>query len=194
MKKTLIALFATASVAAAASAASAAVTNQTSTGNLTVKATLTEGCGINFGNGNESVIDFGSVYDLTNKMEQIGHFSIGCSSLKGQTNVYKAASVSLNQGSVTGSTVENRLLGNGSDTLAFQVYLYGAGNADTIWGDGSGTTQVYPTPVTSGQPQTYDYRVRLLPQSVTDKPAGVYQNTMVATVNYTADDGQTASN
>ncbi|KAA6205205.1 MAG: hypothetical protein DU429_02905 [Candidatus Tokpelaia sp.] len=182
LKKILIALFATAGVVAGVSAASA----ETSTGNLTVKATLTEGCGINFGAGNNSVINFGSVYDLTKKMEQTGRFSVGCSSLKGQTNTYAATSVSLDQGDVKNSTVANRLLSNGSDTLQFQVFLYGEGSSDIIWGDGSGTTQVYPTPVTNGQPQEYEYRVRLLPQTLTDKAAGLYQNTMVATVTYTA--------
>lgn len=186
MKKTLIALCATAGVVAGVSAASAATTNETSTGQLTVRATLKEGCNINF--GDDVVVDFGVISALSRDMPLQRSFTLGCSNLSGQTNTYEAASVALNKGDVSGSTVANRLLGFGSSTLAFQVYQGSTG--ETVWGDGSSTSApVYPTPIANGESDTFQFRVVLLAQDLSDKVPGTYKNTMIATVNFTANDG-----
>lgn len=193
MKKTLIALFATASVFAGVSAAQA--DNQTS--NLTVRATLTNGCNINFLNG-ASVVDFGLVNDLSADKSEQRQFEIKCTNSltkpdgSADTNAYAPASVALNQGSVTGSTVANRLLGNVSDsakggTLQFQVFKGNAGSKD-IWGDNaSGDNSVYETKDVNA---VYPFQVVLLKQDIAGKAAGTYENTMVATVSYTAEAGK----
>ncbi|WP_190323157.1 spore coat protein U domain-containing protein [Candidatus Tokpelaia sp.] len=190
MKRLLITLFATASFAAGVSAASAVTTNETSTGQLTVLATLKEGCTINF--KGQDVVNFGVISALSQDITLPERsFTLGCSKLAGQTNTYTASSVELNAGSGTGSTVADRRLslGSSSNTLQFQVFQGTQG--ETVWGDGSSTaTPRYNTPIANGESNEFYYRVRLLARSdMSTLEPGEYKSTMIATVNYTADDG-----
>jgi len=194
LKKILTALFATASLLAAVSAAAA--DNQSTSGNLTVRASLTNGCGIVF-NGDAETVDFGPITDLGASLSRERSFTIKCTNslTTGGTqdnNTYTPTSVSLNAGDVAGSTVSDRLMANISnstskDTLQFQVYQghQGSGN---VWGDqaSGGANGVYPTPSTTA---TYPFTVTLLSQSIAGKAVGIYSNTMVATVNYSAGAG-----
>lgn len=195
MKKVLISLFATVSVFAAASAASATDEKAgSSTANLTVQATLKEGCSINFGGG-DTVIDFGTLSAINSDLKRSGTFSISCSALSGQTTGYKALPVKLSVGNGRGSTEAARALDNGdtkSETLGFQVYQ-GDGTNGIIWGDkDAGTFLSYKVDVSSsnatktGGSNDYTYTVVLqAKKDLSKNTAGTYKSTMVATVDYT---------
>jgi len=194
LKKTLIPLLATASIFTALSAANSGA--QSTSSNLTVKAELTNGCSIVF-NGDAETVDFGPITDLSSNVARERSFTIKCtnslvSGSGADTNKYAPVSVGLNGGSVSGSTVDNRLMANadnpgGNNTLKFQVYQ-GRQGSSAIWGDQpSGANAVYPTPTTNA---TYPFTVVLLAQDISGKTTGTYSNTMVATVNYSAISGK----
>jgi len=194
LKKTLIALFATASVFAGVSAASAAGTDMSSTGSLTVVASLQNGCGIDFDSGGK--VEFDNVMDLSNGKWSGNHtFTIKCTNAmkKGDgtkdSNTYAPTSVALDAGNGPSSLVSDRTMGNldntGAVPLHFQVFQ-GAPGASKVWGDGTSTDQPAYA-LNQGAAGTYDYSVRL--NNVTDMSTltvGQYQSVMRATLTYTA--------
>jgi len=194
LKKTLIALFATASVFAGVSAASAAGTEMSSTGQLIVTAKLQNGCGINFDAGGK--VDFDNVTDLSNGQWSGDHtFTVKCTNAMKtangtpDTNGYVPTSVALNAGNGTNSAISDRTMNNLDNTSAaplhFQVFQ-GAPGASKIWGDGS-AADVPAYTLDGGASGVYHYSVKL--NNVTDMSAltvGTYQATMTATLTYTA--------
>jgi len=189
LKKTLIALFATASVFAGVSVASA----DTSTADLTVKATLSNGCGIRF---DDATIDFGKIYDLSTIDKRTSHFQVKCTSAlvgpdgKSDPNNYTPQSVALDDGG-SGDTA-NRLLYNTSytgvkNTLKFQVYQ-SAQASGKVWGEKTVNDPATPSyPIDNAYSNTsYPFTVALLNQDITGYTIGQYSAVMRATLTYTA--------
>jgi|GEM_PF-1412171 len=199
MKKTLIALFATASVLGGVSYAQA----DTHTNTLTVKATLSNGCNIDFNDG--SVVAYPSLMSIDHDMPQTHYFKIKCTNSllnpdgSKDTNSYSAQSVALNAGDVVGSTVAQRLMANktngskSADTLNFQVYQGTSAATKKIWGDQAVTDNQaasYDVSKPSIESDGYPFTVVLPQQDISGKMVGEYTNTMVATVTYTGTPGK----
>jgi spore coat protein U-like protein len=92
--------------------------------------------------------------------------------------------VGLNGGTTAGGTIAQRLLGNGSYTLQYNLYTSSA--YSVVWGDGSGTSQVrIGTGTGVGTPVTWTL-YGLLPDNATNQAAamGNYSDTVLVVMTY----------
>jgi spore coat protein U-like protein len=92
--------------------------------------------------------------------------------------------VGLSVGSTTGATFAQRLLANGSNTL--QYNLYTSSSDATVWGDGSGATQIE-----SGSAGGFTAPIALtvyalLPDSASNQlaPTGTYTDTVLVVMTF----------
>lgn len=118
-------------------------------------------------------MDFGD-FDGTVDLLATSEISVTCT----EDHPYQ---VTLNAGSAAGSTVANRLLSNGTDTLAYSLYRdpartlpWGDTGADDVDGVGQGLT----TPVD----HTVYGRLPFAPNQ--DASTGLYSSTITVTVNF----------
>jgi spore coat protein U-like protein len=154
----------------AAPLADAAVyTNGTATANFTVTLILQANCAIT-----ANPLNFGTTGVLSTAVSQQTTVSVTCTN----TTPYN---VGLDAGTVTGSTVANRLMagtatGNTGTTVAFE--LYQDSTHSTVWGNTQGTDTIAGTGTGSAQSiNAYG----LVPTQATPKP-DTYQTTVTATV------------
>lgn len=97
-----------------------------------------------------------------------------------------AYTVALNAGSTVGGALSQRLMGNGSDTLQYNLFTTSA--RDTIWGDGTSSTATVPgTGAGLGVPNAITHTVygRLVDSAANQAvSAGSYADTVTVTVTY----------
>jgi spore coat protein U-like protein len=130
-----------AAVATIAMLAGAPVPAGTTTTTMTVGTTLVSGCSVSAG-----PLAFGS-------------YTPGAGAITGSTTITLRCSngalyaVGLNVGSTAGASYGTRLLANGASTLQYNLYTSSA--RTSVWGDGSGSTQIvsghslgFTTPIT----------------------------------------------
>jgi spore coat protein U-like protein len=86
--------------------------------------------------------------------------------------------LSLNGGTVTGSSILNRLLSSGANTVAYQLYV-DAGRTQ-IWGDGA--QGVSHSGVGTGTSTSVTMHARMPPLQF--QPAGIYTDTITVTLEY----------
>ena len=119
-----------------------------------------------------------------------GNYTPGSGTLSGTTTVNVLCTkttpytVALNAGTTGGSTFAQRLLGNGANTL--QYNLYTTNTYATVWGDGSGTTATQAG-VGAGLATASALTVfGQLPDNATNQNAvpGAYTDTITVTVTY----------
>lgn len=170
MKLTPVAIVLLASMAPLAGRA-AVYSNGSSPVNLNVTLTIQANCVIA-----TNPLNFGSTGVLAGSLDQTTTLSVTCTN----TTPYN---IGLDGGSVTGSTVSNRLLagtttGNTGTTVGFQLYQ-DAGRT-VVWGNTQGTDTVSGTG--NGAAQSYTVYGRVPPQA-TPMP-DTYQATVLATVYY----------
>jgi len=146
-----------------ASGASAA----TKTTTFLVQAQITADCSITAND-----LNFGSLGVLSANNDATTTLTATCSN----TTPYN---VGLNAGSVAGSTVATRLLGNGTATLAFQLYRDAA--RTQVWGITVGTDTSSGTG--TGSAQTMQVYGRIPSQANTPAP-GTYSSTITVTITY----------
>jgi spore coat protein U-like protein len=168
-------IFRTAAIAACSALGAASFNAQaltTVTTTFQVQITLVASCAISANN-----LNFGSgVGLLTAAVSGSSTVSVTCSN----TTPYN---VSLDGGTVSGSTVTSRLMagtaaGNTGTTLGFQ--LYSNSGLTTVWGNTIGTNTVSGTG--NGTAQTINVYGQV-PVQTTPKP-DTYQTTITATVSY----------
>jgi spore coat protein U-like protein len=150
-------------------ATAAVYSNGTATATFTVSLTLQANCSIS-----ANPLNFGTNGVLGTAINQQTTVSVTCTN----TTPYN---VGLDAGSVTGSSVTNRLLagtatGNTTTTVGFQLFQ-DAGRT-VIWGNTQGTNTVAGTGSGSAQPLTVYGQV---PTQATPRP-DTYQATVTATV------------
>jgi spore coat protein U-like protein len=151
------------------SADAAVYSNGTATATFIVSVTLQANCTIS-----ANPLSFGTNGVLSSAINQQTTVSVTCTN----TTPYN---VGLDAGSVTGSTVTNRLLagtatGNTTTTIGFQLYQ-DAGRT-VIWGGTQGTNTVAGTGTGTAQPLTVYGQI---PTQATPRP-DTYQATVTATV------------
>jgi spore coat protein U-like protein len=130
-----------AAVATIAMLAGARVPAGTTTTTMTVGTTLVSGCSVS-----AAPLAFGS-------------YTPGAGAISGSTTITLRCSngalyaVGLNAGSTAGASYGTRLLANGASTLQYNLYTSSA--RTSVWGDGSGSTQIvsghslgFTTPIT----------------------------------------------
>jgi len=150
-------------------ARAAVYSNGTATATFTVTLTLNANCSIA-----ATPLSFGSNGVLTSALNQQTTVSVTCTN----TTPYN---VGLDAGTVTGSSVTNRLMagtatGNTGTTVGFELYQ-DAGHT-VLWGNTQGTNTVSGTGSGSAQPLVVYGQV---PAQTTPKP-DTYQTTVTATV------------
>ena len=109
---------------------------------------------------------------------------LGSTTVKVACTKSSAFNVGLGYGLTTGSSYSQRLLGNGANTL--QYNLYTSGSHSTVWGDGSGSTQ-YLTGTGTGTATPVPLTVYgVLPDSTANKvaAAGTYSDTILVVIIY----------
>jgi len=148
----------------AAALPAAASTTKTTT--FQVSLVISNDCAIS-----ANALSFGTSGVLSADINQSTTLSVTCSN----TTPY---SVGLDAGSVSGSTVNLRLLGNGSATVQFQLYSDSAHT--TLWGNTAGTNTVSGTGTGSAQSLTV-YGV--VPAQITPA-ANTYTSTVTASVTF----------
>ncbi|WP_415914438.1 spore coat U domain-containing protein [Paraburkholderia sp. J67] len=141
----------------------------TATSTFTVSLTLQANCTIT-----ATALNFGTNGVLTTALNQQTTVAVDCTN----TTPYN---VGLDGGTVSGSTVTNRLLagtatGNTTTTVAFQLYQDSAHT--TVWGTTQGTNTIGGTG--TGSVQTISVYGQI-PVQTTPKP-DTYQTTVTATV------------
>jgi len=142
----------------------------TKTANFTVSASVAKNCIISAANMN-----LGS-FEGDNNLTATSNILVRCTNLTGY-------SLALSAGS---GAFANRTLVNGPDSLIYNLYT--DGTYGTVWGDGSGATQVVPgtgAGMALAQQQTHVVHGRLL-ASANDNPVGPggYSDNIVATITY----------
>ncbi len=108
----------------------------------------------------------------------------GSTTLKVACSKSSAFNVGLGYGLTAGSSYSQRLLGNGANTL--QYNLYTSGSHSIVWGDGSGSTQ-YVTGTGTGTATPVPLTVYgLLPDSAANQlaAAGSYSDTILVVIVY----------
>jgi spore coat protein U-like protein len=118
-----------------------------------------------------NALSFGTSGVLSASINQSTTLSVTCSN----TTPY---SVGLDAGSVSGSTVTTRLLGNGSATVQFQLYSDSA--RTTVWGNTTGTNTVSGTGTGSAQSLTVYGEV----PAQSTPAANTYTSTVTASVTF----------
>jgi len=152
-------------IAMTAGAAQAATTS----GTLSVSATVTANCTVS-----TSALAFGNV-DVTSgsNVDSTGGLSVTCTNGTGWT-------ASAGVGSGTGASYTNRKMANGSNLLNYNIYT--TSGRTTVWGDGTASTAtIGGTGNGSAQSVTVYGRVS---SGQTSLPAGAYADTVAVTVTY----------
>ncbi|MCC7461513.1 MAG: spore coat U domain-containing protein [Gammaproteobacteria bacterium] len=97
-----------------------------------------------------------------------------------------AYTVALNAGSTAGGSLSQRLMGNGTDTLQYNLFTTAA--RDTVWGDGTASTAtIAGTGAGLGVPNAVTHTVygRLVDSAANQAvSAGSYADTITVTVTY----------
>lgn len=192
MKKTILALAASAALFSAAGAANAAG-DVSQGGQLTVIAKYVPGCNIDLGGGNHNeTFTFGPFSSLDHVLTQQGRISVSCSSGangKSYTNI----KVGLNKGNtITDETsTEQRFVytGNAADKKRLPVQFYqGTSASGTIWGDLSDTGTKAPFVFdANGSKTAKDFTVALGSDSagvLNGIDFGEFKNDFIVTISY----------
>lgn len=116
-------------------------------------------------------INFGSVGVMTANLDITGSITVSCTPGTSYT-------LSLDAGSAVGSTVSNRLMAQGANTLQYQ--LYSDSGRTQAWGMTPGTDTQGGTG--TGSNTLYTIYARLPPQST--PPVGLYSSTVTASITY----------
>jgi spore coat protein U-like protein len=172
METNRLAAAAQAALVVAAALASAAAPAATTTATLSVQATLVDTCLISatpltfptYLAGGGAVTGTATISVICTKNAQYG--------------------VGLNTGSTAGTTYTQRLLANAGNTL--QYNLYTSNTYSTVWGDGSGATQIV-----SGNAAGFGTPISLtvygeVPDSAANRaaPPGAYSDTILVVLTY----------
>jgi spore coat protein U-like protein len=154
---------------AAAALASTPASAQTVSSTLDVDANVTANCTVS-----TSQLDFGDVNPIDgNNYDSTGGFTVTCTS---GTDWDAAADVGIG----AGATFAARRMTSGGNTLVYSIYTNAA--RTTLWGDGTGTTQIISNTGTGvAQAVTVYGRVPLGQNSV---PPGAYDDDVTVTVTY----------
>ena len=138
------------------------------TATIDVSANVTKSCIIN-----SEGLAFGDVSTLSGQaVDGAGTIDVTCTSGTPWT-------VSADGGKTTGKT-GGRTLQNGENALSYELYTDSA--RSTVWGTGvAGTGTLGDTGTGSSQVKTFYGRI---PEGQTSAPAGVYTDTVTATVTY----------
>lgn len=141
----------------------------TASASLGTSATIAASCTVT-----TSPVAFGTVDPLSGaNTDSTGGISVTCTNGTAWTAAGGA-------GSGTGATFANRLMGSGSNTLAYSLYTNSG--RSTVWGDGtSSTATIGNTGTGTAQNITIFGRV---PSGQTSAPPGSYSDTVAVTVSY----------
>lgn len=139
----------------------------TKTATFTVQATVISDCSII----SAPNINFGNVGVMTANLDVTSTLTVSCT----PGTIYSFA---LDGGSVAGSTVNNRLMAQGANTLQYQLYSDSA--RTQVWGQTPGTDTQGGTG--TGSNSVYTIYARMPPQNT--PPVGVYTSTVTATLSY----------
>lgn len=135
---------------------------QTATANFTVSLEIVKGCTLSVAS-----LDFGQYGVLDTALNGTTNLSVTCT----ESTPY---ALGLSSGNVSGSTIAARLLGDGTNTVDFQLYQP---DNSTVWGDTDAVDRVTGTGTGSVQTHTINGRV---PAQSTPPPA-TYSSTVTAT-------------
>lgn len=138
----------------------------TKTAKFNVTATVESDCTVSATN-----LAFGSVGLIQSNVDATSTISITCTPNTAYT-------VGLNEGTVSGSTVDNRMMGNGAATLNFQ--LYSDSQRTQVWGTTDGVDTVGGT----GNGLATNLTVYGRIPSQTTPAAGNYVTEITATITY----------
>ncbi len=170
MRKIVLVLAGAAGLAAAAGNAVAATTTTT----FAVTATVNANCLVA-----ANPLSFGTYAPGGGDVDLNTTLSVRCTKNTAYT-------VSLNAGSTSGGSLTQRLMGNGTDTLQYNLYTSAA--RDTVWGDGTASTATVPgTGAGLGVPNAISHTVygRLVDSAANQAvSAGSYADTITVTVTY----------
>jgi spore coat protein U-like protein len=137
----------------------------TKTATFTVTATVISDCTI----ASASNINFGNVGVMANNTDTTGTINVTCTT-------GTPYNLELDAGSATGSTLANRLMANGSNTLKYQLYRDSA--YTNVWGITIGTDTSVGTGTGNSTPFTVYARMPPQPTPV----VGTYTSTVTATI------------
>jgi spore coat protein U-like protein len=162
-----------AGAAAAATAADTAVA-ATATTTFAVTATVNANCLVA-----ANALDFSTYVPGNGNVDVNSTLSVRCTKNTAYT-------VALNAGSTSGGTLSQRLMGNGTDTLQYNLYTSAA--RTTVWGDGTSSTAAVPgtgAGLGAGNAVTHTVYGRLVDSAANqDVSAGSYSDTITVTVTY----------
>jgi len=157
-------------VALATTALAAPAWAQTTTGDLSSSATVTENCTLT-----TTAVAFGNVNATSaTNVDSTGGISVTCTS-------GVAWSASAAAGAGTGATLAVRKMANGTNLLNYALYT--ESTRTTVWGDGVGGTTGVITGTGSGSAQASTIYARV-PGGQSTVPAGSYSDTVVVTITY----------
>ena len=138
----------------------------TKTATFRVTATVQSECTIA-----ASDLAFGTLGILTANVDALTTLTVTCTS-------GTAYQIALDEGTAMGSTIEDRKMASGSNTLGFQLYRNAA--RTQVWGETAGTDTLAGTG--TGNAQVVQVFGRIAPQMT--PPAGTYDTQIVASINY----------
>jgi len=170
MRKIVIVLAGAAGLAAAAGTAVAATTTTT----FAVSATVNANCLVA-----ANPLNFATYTPGSGDLDVNTTLTVRCTKNTAYT-------VALNAGSTVGGAIAQRLMGNGTDTLQYNLYTSAA--RSTIWGDGTSSSSTVPgTGAGLGVPNAITHTVygRLVDSAANQAvSAGSYSDTITVTVTY----------
>lgn len=140
------------------------------TASLAVSSTVSNNCTIS-----TTPLGFGS-YDPVGNNASTGTDATGSGAVV--IACTKGASANIELGNGGGSDANSRRLVSGANLLPYQLYR---ADASTVWGSGVGTGAVSYTSLTKAQ-QSLTVQGKI-PKGA-DVPAGTYEDTIVATINF----------
>lgn len=140
----------------------------TASGTMVVSITLTNACTIVADN-----VSFGATTTLVAAIDVTANVAVSCTGAN-------PVSVSFDAGSGTGSTIASRLMNNGTNTVAYN--LYREAGRTTVLGTTAGTDTIDFTSTGSGATQNNTVYGRVPAQAA--KPNGTYSSNVVATLTY----------
>jgi len=138
----------------------------TKTATFKVSATVQSDCTIT-----ATDLAFGNVGLVTANVDATSTLTITCTSGTAYT-------IALNAGTAAASTIANRRMASGANSLGFQLYR-DAGRSQ-IWGETSGTDTLGGSG--TGSAASVTVYGRIAPQAA--PPAGAYETTITATITY----------
>jgi len=165
--KRLLALLAAAGLTLAMSLVAGAATT---TATFEVKVTIQSECTLS-----ATTLDFGSLSGL----DPVAANRDAQSTLTVTCTPQTAYQLGMDQGNVSGSTVETRLMSSGTATLQFQ--LYEDSNRTDLWGNTPGSNTFGGTGTGSAQTLTVYGRI---PSGQGQPQAGIYKSVVTAAIYY----------